>query len=208
MSWWATRRASAQHGLWLVGRLGHRLARLFWWEILQINPGQANLAISAEVVTAWRERLALTLDGRPRREAHSTLFAIRGMYRDLAEWSHDDPARWGVWVAPCPVPRALCRAAAKEKRRQKATMQDRTRMLTPLLPAILATAAAHRTAPRCCCSAPWPAYDQEFVVDGSTFLRHCPPLRRDGDERARIWAHLAPGSNDRAGSGVALSAST
>ncbi|MCZ0732585.1 site-specific integrase, partial [Mycolicibacterium iranicum] len=154
--------------------LAYRLARLFWCEILQINPGQANLAISAEVVTAWRERLALTLDGRPRREVHSTLFAVRGMYRDLAEWSHDDPARWGVWVAPCPVPRALSRAAAKEKRRQKATMQDRTRMLTPLLPAILATAAVHkdRTAlllqRALAC-----AHDQEFVVDGSTFLRHC-----------------------------------
>jgi hypothetical protein len=22
---------------------------------------------------------------------HSTLFAIRGLYRDLAEWAHDDP---------------------------------------------------------------------------------------------------------------------
>ncbi len=64
------------------------------------------------------------LDGSPRREVHSILFAIRGMYRDLAEWSHDDPVRWGVWVAPCPVPRALSRAAAKEKRRQKASMQD------------------------------------------------------------------------------------
>lgn len=36
-------------------------------------------------------------------------------------------------------------------------------------------------------------HDQEFVIDGFTFLRHCPPLRRDGDARARIWAHLAPG---------------
>lgn len=174
--------------------LAYRLARLFWWEILQINPGQANLAISAEVVTAWRERLALTLDGRPRREVHSTLFAIRGMYRDLAEWSHDAPARWGVWVAPCPVPRALSRAAAKEKRRQKATMQDRTRMLTPLLPAILATAAAHKDRTAMLLQRALACvHDQEFVVDGSTFLRHCPPLRRDGDERARIWAHLAPG---------------
>lgn len=174
--------------------LAYRLARLFWWEILQINPDQKDLAISAEVVTAWRERLAMTLDGRPRREVHSILFAIRGMYRDLAEWSHDDPVRWGVWVAPCPVPRALSRAAAKQKRRQKASMQDRTRMLTPLLPVLLAAATAHkdRTAAllqrAVACT-----HDQEFVVDGFTFLRHCPPLRRDGDARARIWVHLAPG---------------
>jgi integrase len=174
--------------------LAYRLIRLFWWEILQINPDQANLALSAEVVTAWRERLALTLDGRPRREVHSSLFAIRGMYRDLAEWSHDDPVRWGVWVAPCPVPRELSRAAAKQKRRQKASMQDRTRMLTPLLPALLAAATAHkdRTATflqrALDCT-----HDQEFVVEGYTFLRYCPPLRRDGDARARTWVHLAPG---------------
>lgn len=174
--------------------LAYRLIRLFWWEILQINPDQANLALSAEVVTAWRERLALTLDGRPRREVHSILFAIRGMYRDLAEWSHDDPVRWGVWVAPCPVPRELSRAAAKQKRRQKASMQDRTRMLTPLLPALLAAATAHkdRTATflqrALDCT-----HDQEFVVEGYTFLRYCPPLRRDGDARARTWVHLAPG---------------
>jgi len=174
--------------------LAYRLARLFWWEILQINPGQSDLALSAEVVTAWRERLALTLDGRPRREVHSILFAIRGMYRDLAEWSHDDPVRWGVWVAPCPVPRELSRAAAKQKRRQKASMQDRTRMLTPLLPALVAAATAHkdRTATllqrALACT-----HDQEFVVDGSTFLRHSPPEQCKADIHARIWVFLAPG---------------
>lgn len=73
--------------------LAYRLARLFWWEILQINPGQADLLLAADVVAAWRERLAPTTNGRPRREQHSILFAIRGMYRDLAEWSHDDPVR-------------------------------------------------------------------------------------------------------------------
>ncbi len=174
--------------------LAYRLVRLFWWEILQINPDQTDLALSAEVVTAWRERLALTLDGRPRREVHSILFAIRGMYRDLAEWSHDDPVRWGVWVAPCPVPRELSRAAAKQKRRQKASMQDRTRMLTPLLPALLAAATAHkdRTATFLQRALDCP-HDHEFVVEGYTFLRYCPPLRRDGDARARTWVHLAPG---------------
>jgi hypothetical protein len=77
----------------------YRLVRLFWWEILQINPDQADLHVSAAVAAEWRERLAVTTDGQPRREIHSVLFAVRGMYRDLAEWSHDEPARWGLWVA-------------------------------------------------------------------------------------------------------------
>ena len=80
--------------------LAYRLVRLFWWEVLQINPAQADLRLSPDVATAWRERLAMTTDGRPRREIHSILIAIRSFYRDLAEWSHDDPVRWGVWVAP------------------------------------------------------------------------------------------------------------
>jgi hypothetical protein len=73
----------------------YRLVRLFWWEVLQTNPGQADLHLTSETATQWRERLAVTTDGRPRREIHSTLFAVRGMYRDLAEWSPDQPARWG-----------------------------------------------------------------------------------------------------------------
>ncbi|HEX2297325.1 MAG TPA: site-specific integrase, partial [Pseudonocardiaceae bacterium] len=100
--------------------LAYRLVRLFWWEILQINPDQADLRIDPHTATVWRERFAITTDGRPRRELHSTLFAIRGLYRDLAEWSHDDPVRWGIWVAPCPIPRAESRAAATDQRRRKA----------------------------------------------------------------------------------------
>ena len=51
----------------LVG-LAYRLVRLFWWEVLQLNPEQADLRLSAATAAAWRERLAITTDGRPRRE--------------------------------------------------------------------------------------------------------------------------------------------
>lgn len=125
--------------------LAYRLARLFWWEVLQVNPDQSSLGLSPQVASAWLERLSRTTDGLPRRETHSTLFNVRGLYRDLAEWSHDNPARWGVWVAPCPVPRHISRAAAKQKRRQKATMQERTRMLTPLLPKLVSSVEALKT---------------------------------------------------------------
>ena len=43
--------------------LAYRLARLFWWEVLQVNPEQADLRLAPEVATAWRERLSLTTDG-------------------------------------------------------------------------------------------------------------------------------------------------
>lgn len=59
--------------------LAYRLARLFWWEILDINPTQKDLRLTPAVTTAWRERLAMTTDGVPRREIHSILFTIRGL---------------------------------------------------------------------------------------------------------------------------------
>lgn len=34
----------------------YRLVRLFWWEVLQINPAQANLHLSPETAMEWRER--------------------------------------------------------------------------------------------------------------------------------------------------------
>lgn len=113
-----------------LSSLAYRLVRLFWWEIVQINPQQTDLDIDSDTATTWRERLALTSDGRRRRDTHSILFSVRALYRDLAEWAHDDQVRWGIWVAPCPVPRTESRAAAKMKRRQKADTQARTRALT------------------------------------------------------------------------------
>ena len=32
-----------------------------------------------------------------------TLASVRAFYLDLAEWALEDPARWGPWVAPCPI---------------------------------------------------------------------------------------------------------
>ena len=174
--------------------LAYRLVRLFWWEILQINPQQTDLRLAPEVITAWRERLALTTDGRERREVHSILFAVRGLYRDLAEWSHDDPVRWGVWVAPCPVPRSLSRAAAKNKRRQRSQMQSRTRVLTPLLPTFMAAVNDQRERSSLFLEkARATAHDARFEVDGFVFVRDAPPERLAIDERAKVWARLAPG---------------
>ena len=32
-----------------------------------------------------------------------SLTPVRAFYLDLAQWAIEDPARWGPWVAPCPV---------------------------------------------------------------------------------------------------------
>jgi integrase len=174
-----------------LAALAYRLVRLFWWEVLDINPGQADLRLSAQTVTAWRERLALTSDGQPRKEIHSVLIAIRAFYRDLADWAHDAPARWGVWVTPCPIPRPHSRAASSQKRRQRETMQARTRALTPLLPAFVAAATARRDwSRRLLTAAQECAAGEPFVVDGVRFV-HCPDTSRyHYQKRSLTWAEV------------------
>ena len=71
-------------------------------------------------------------------------------------------------------------------------MQNRTRMLTPLLPALLAAATAHKDRTATLLQrALAGTHDQEFVVDGY-LPAGLPPARLDSDARARVWAHLAP----------------
>ncbi|WP_375504590.1 tyrosine-type recombinase/integrase [uncultured Jatrophihabitans sp.] len=174
--------------------LAYRLVRLFWCNVVQINPEQADLRLSPAVATAWRERLALTMDGSPRRETHSVLFAIRGFYRDLAEWSHDDPVRWGVWVAPCPVPRSVSRAVSKAKRRSKSEMHDRTRMLTPLLPALVTAAAEQKQRTSRFLELAAACQDGErFELDGHEFVRDSPTERYAHQQRLRVWVRSADG---------------
>ena len=56
----------------------------------------------------------------------------------------DDPARWGPWVAPCPVGSEEI-SRRKDKRRRKSRMDARTRERLPVLPVLAATVAQRRT---------------------------------------------------------------
>lgn len=176
--------------------LAYRLVRLFWREVLLLDPQQADLNLSTDLATRWRERLAVTTDGLPRRETHSILFSVRALYRDLAEWSHEQPERWARWVAPCPVPRSESRRAAVRKRHQKSQMHDRTRMLTPLLPALVDTAVRQRDRGRLMLErANATEHGEQFVIEGCRFVRDSPPtaLATMRYTRCRTWAELAPG---------------
>jgi hypothetical protein len=176
----------------------YRLLRLFWWEVLQINPTQDDLRLAPEVAAEWRERLSMTTDGQPRREIHSILFAVRGMYRDLAEWSHDEPGRWGPWVAPCPVSRHESKNASKAKRHQQSRMQNRTRALTLLLPALIAEAVRRRDwSTRLLTGAQQATHGQRFAVDGSEFELHQPPPRHyERDRPSLLRARIVTAAPD------------
>ncbi|WP_247044536.1 tyrosine-type recombinase/integrase [Arthrobacter rhizosphaerae] len=171
--------------------LAYRLVRLFWAEVLDINPGQQNLRLTPQVALQWRERVQVTLDGLPRRETASTYFAVRALYRDIAEWSHEQPERWAIWVAPIPLPRAESKLQSKQRRQVRARMQQRTRSLTPLLPAFMRAAEAFRDHGArlldCTLSA---AHGETYTVEGVTYRRHDPVVRSAANTRARIWAEV------------------
>lgn len=60
--------------------------------------------------------------------------AVRALYFDIQAWAAQEPERWAVWAAPCPVPTREMRAGSKRRRRTRERMAGRTRTLQPMLP--------------------------------------------------------------------------
>lgn len=128
------------------------LAREFWADLEHHHPGIDSLHLSPQVAAAWRERQRVKVrrvraaDGTVTevsvpRLSDNGLLAVRAFYQDLAQWAVEEPARWGPWVAPCPV-RDSDVERGKSERRRKARMDQRTRERLPLLPVLAQTAAA------------------------------------------------------------------
>jgi hypothetical protein len=128
--------------------------RCFWYDLEQHHRGIDSLRLPREVAGAWKRRLrtktTTVTRGDERVEVESerlgyldTLATVRAFYLDLAQWGLDDPIRWGVWVAPCPISRkdpdqdrpAHCgpgqRLGNRPRHRQTTTTQPRrgTRIL-------------------------------------------------------------------------------
>ncbi|QCX82648.1 Phage integrase family protein (plasmid) [Streptomyces sp. YIM 121038] len=121
--------------------MARSLAGLFWRDMEKHHPGIDSLRLDADTVTAWRERVRMVRDRhgipiRPRVNAHTVFSWVRAFYQDLARWAAEEPARWGPWVAPCPV-RDSDTDHTKNRARRKAAMDQRTRTLLPALPALV-----------------------------------------------------------------------
>jgi len=121
----------------------------------------------------------------PRLNAFDHLVMVRAFYLDLAQRAADDPARWGPWVAPCPVRDADIAQRGKARSRRKSRMDQRTRERIPVLPALLARVDTERTATaERLRAARDTAPGQMFTAAGQT-------LRRSAREHAsagRTWA--------------------
>lgn len=116
------------------------LVGLFWTDLERHHPGICSLSLSDPVAQAWKQRIRVLPDGRPRLNCHAVLLAVRSFYLDLRQWSLEDPARWAPWAAPCPIRETDVRGYIKEARLRQARMQQRTRTLAPVLPQLVAAA--------------------------------------------------------------------
>src|SRR5262249_55054386 len=130
-------------------------AKLFWRDLERHHPGIASLDLPAEVAAAWKQRMQyktttvvtdsgeLVEERTPRKTFKDRLITVRGFYLDIAQWAAADPARWAQWAAPCRIrPGEI--DLAKEQRRRKAAMDQRTRERLPVLPLLARTVNQRR----------------------------------------------------------------
>ncbi len=138
-------------------KLSYTLGRLFWRDLEIHHPGIGSLRLPAEIATAWKQRVNTKVrrvkdgDGQPGEEtvpwvnATEHLVTVRAFYLDITQWAADDPARWGPWVAPCPI-RDL-EASRSKRSHRKSRMDQRTRERMPVMPVLISTVTtAHKAA--------------------------------------------------------------
>jgi Phage integrase family len=175
--------------------LAFGLGKLFWKDLEDHHPGIDSLRLTPEVAAAWKQRIAMktlrstndageTVETRvPRATLGLNYLAmVRAFYLDLAQWAIDDPVRWGVWAARCPI-REEEMSRKKYRAGRKARIDQRTRERLPVLPTLTRTvdaerklaaerlAAARATEPGC-----------EFTVAGQRLHRSA-----TAKPTARIW---------------------
>ncbi|MCX5338633.1 hypothetical protein [Streptomyces atratus] len=85
----------------------------------------------------------------PRLNAKDELMRVRALYLDIAQWAAEESARWGPWAVPCPISDDEIHKA-KERKRRKARMDQRTRERLPVLPILISAVDRRRARPPTC----------------------------------------------------------
>ncbi|TMC11173.1 MAG: site-specific integrase [Chloroflexi bacterium] len=172
------------------------LAGCFWCDLERHHPGIDSLRLPAEVAAAWKQRLQTTVKmvhdpqgnrretAVPRSGYRGVLIKVRAFYLDLAAWAVEDPARWGRWVAPCPVRASDC-DRSKARRQHKAAIDQRTRERLPILPALVSACEQHRLeAAERLAAARTVSHGELFTAGGQTLRR----IVRPAEGGAKAWA--------------------
>jgi hypothetical protein len=171
------------------------LVRNFWLQIERIQPGIDTLRLPYEVVSAWKQvsRTKVTRRRLPDGTVHeavteranygSLMIGVRALYPDLAHWAVEEPKRWGLWVAPCPVSAADA-STSKHQKRRKAKMDQRTRERLPALSSVVRAARANWTETREGMDALRAApLGGQFTFRGRTYTRQ----KRDSSTQFRAY---------------------
>lgn len=124
--------------------LARMLVGNFWTDLERHHPelaGTDSLALRKEVVTAWKERLAVIVspDGstRPRADYGDVVMTVRSFYLDIRDWALHD-ASLAPWVVASPITRTDVAGNAKRKLLNQARIHQRIRERVPLVPQMLA----------------------------------------------------------------------
>ena len=175
--------------------LAFGLGKLFWKDLEDHHRGIGSLRLAPDVAAAWKQRIATkavrhtndsgeTVETRvPRATLGLNYLAmVRAFYLDVAQWAMDDPARWGVWAAPCPI-RDEEMSRKKYRASRKSRIDQRTRERLPVLPALTRTVATDRTlAAERLAAARATEPGREFTVAGQQWRRSV-----TAKPTARVW---------------------
>jgi hypothetical protein len=158
------------------------LVRVFWTDLELHHPGIDSLHLSAEVATAWKQRLKVVRlpDGstRPRQRYFDVLTQVRAFYLDIAEWATED-ASWAQWAVPSPVRRGETAGMVKVRRETTARMHQRVRDRLPHLPLLVDTAERHlATCTALLAKAAATTIGQTFEHEAATYRRVEPDHHR------------------------------
>lgn len=168
-------------------QLSRMLGKLFWADLEKHHPGIDSLRLTPEVADAWKQRLhSIDTDtSETRLGYHECLTPVRAFYLDLAQWALEDPARWGPWVAPCPI-RAGEIDQRKAKLRRKSRMDARTRARLPVLPVLVRSVdTGRRQAAELLTAALATPPGETFSAAGHTLVRSHTREATPG----KVWAH-------------------
>jgi len=177
--------------------LAYHLGMLFWQDLERHNSGISSLQLPAEVADAWKQRLRtkprmiITPGGErmpalvPRLNWRECLVPVRALYLDLAQWAAEDPARWGPWVAPCPI-REEETSRRKARQHRKSRMDARTRERLPVLPVLVQTVGQRlEAAQELLETARQAQHGQAFTAAAQTLTR---VVTRHGTAVGKVWA--------------------
>lgn len=148
--------------------LAYELLRNFWVDIQTHHEGLESLSISFDDGRAWLARHA----AKGFADRHRSLFAIRGLYLDIAHWATHD-SYWAGWSAQCFLSKADTAGAMKQKRQVQARIHQRIRLLAPAMPTLLGSVDRQRIHEQSLLvAASALAEGDEFAFDGAQFRRH------------------------------------